>query len=162
VEGLGCGVDGLNINLNFMNDWLTKQIPVYKVYLGWVAILLLLVILGSIFSPFPHRISKAKAEIVKTRSDEQLLVALIKNQAIEINLLTNLNNEFVLSSISAQDQFWIKTNNSGAVIDIWGTPYRMSLAPKTNFIIHSAGPNCKFSDKDDIIFNSVSNDFVKP
>jgi hypothetical protein len=118
--------------------------------------------MGSIFSPFPHRISKAKAEIVKARSDEQLLVALIKNRAIKINLLTNLNDEFVLNSILAQDQFWFKTNNSGAVIDIWGTPYRMEFAPQTNFIIHSAGPNRKFGDADDIVYNSVSNDFVKP
>jgi len=145
-----------------MGNLLTRQIPVYKVYLAWVAFLLLLVIIGSIFNPFPRHISKAKAEIVKTRSDEQLLVALLKNQAIEINLLTNLNNEFVLNSISAQDRFWFKTNNSSAVIDVWETPYRMEFAPQTNFIVHSAGPNRKFGDKDDIIFNSVSNDFVSP
>ena len=32
----------------------------------------------------------------------------------------------------------------------------------TNFIIRSAGPNKIFGDDDDIIFNSLPNDFVKP
>jgi hypothetical protein len=44
----------------------------------------------------------------------------------------------------------------------WQTPYRFELLGPTNFIIHSAGLNQKFGDADDIIFNSASNDFVKP
>ena len=78
--------------------------------------------------------------------------------------LTNLNQQFILDSLSAmnQNQFWIKTNASGEMIDIWQTPYRIELVGRTNFVISSAGKNRKFGDKDDIVFNSASNDFVKP
>jgi len=143
-----------------MDHWLTRQIPVYKVYLAWLALLLFLVIVGSIVNPSPHHISKAQAKIFKTRSDEKFLSFLLENQLAGIGLLAS--NEFVLSSISFQDAFFLATNHSGAVIDIWQTPYKIELVQRTNFIIHSAGPNRKFGDKDDIIFNSISNDFVKP
>ena len=41
-------------------------------------------------------------------------------------------------------------------------PYQIQIVAQTNFVIRSAGPNKKFGDADDIVFNSVSNDFVKP
>jgi len=47
-------------------------------------------------------------------------------------------------------------------VDPWGTPYAVSFPVTNSFIISSAGPNKKFGDKDDIIFNSISNNFVKP
>jgi hypothetical protein len=47
-------------------------------------------------------------------------------------------------------------------VDPWGTPYAVSFSSTNSFIISSAGPDKKFGDKDDIIFNSISNDFVKP
>ena len=78
--------------------------------------------------------------------------------------LTNLDRLFVLNSLFATNQtyFWFDTNTSGEVVDIWQTPYQIDLAGRTNFIIRSAGKNRKFDDGDDIVFNSVSNDFVKP
>jgi hypothetical protein len=48
------------------------------------------------------------------------------------------------------------------MVDPWETPYQIDFLQPTNFIISSAGKNKIFGDKDDIIFNSVSNDFVKP
>jgi len=47
-------------------------------------------------------------------------------------------------------------------LDPWGTPYQIEIFGQTNFIICSAGKNMNFGDKDDIVFNSISNDFVKP
>jgi hypothetical protein len=143
-----------------MANWLFKEIPVYKVYLGWIALLLFLVIVGSIFNPSPYHISKARAKIFKTRSDEKFFVFMLKNQLADIDLLAS--NELVLSSIPVQYNFGFATNQTGAMIDIWQTPYKIEIVQQTNFIIHSAGPNHKFGDADDIIFNSVSNDFVKP
>ena len=146
--------------MNKLLTLLTREIPVYKVYLAWLALLLFLVIIGSIVSPSHYRISEAQAKKIKVRSNEQFIITLLKNQLGSLNLLAS--NEFVLSSSSVQDAFFIATNHSGAVIDVWQTPYKIELVRQTNFIIHSAGPNLKFGDADDIIFNSVSNDFVKP
>jgi hypothetical protein len=41
-------------------------------------------------------------------------------------------------------------------------PFQIEITPPTNFVVRSAGPDKKFGDADDIIFNSVSNGFVKP
>ncbi len=107
---------------------------------------------------------KAKARIIKTRSDERWISQLLEEQAVKTGGLTNLDRRFVLNSLLAanQNNFWFDTNTSGEVVDIWQTPYRIDLAGRTNFIIRSAGKDRQFDDEDDIVFNSVSNDFVKP
>jgi hypothetical protein len=48
------------------------------------------------------------------------------------------------------------------MVDPWETPYQIEFLQQTNFIIHSAGKDKIFGDADDIIFNSVSNNFVNP
>ena len=47
-------------------------------------------------------------------------------------------------------------------VDPWGTPFTISFLSTNAFVIASAGPNKKFGDADDIVFNSHSTDFVKP
>jgi type II secretory pathway pseudopilin PulG len=54
------------------------------------------------------------------------------------------------------------TNQIGEFLDPWGTPYAINFLSTNSFVISSAGKDKIFGDKDDIIFNSVSNDFVKP
>jgi len=85
---------------------------------------------------------------------------LLEGQASEIGGLTNINNQFVLNSLfsTGKNQIWFSTNAAGEVIDIWQTPYQIKLVGQTNFNISSAGPNKKFGDADDIIFNSASNE----
>jgi hypothetical protein len=137
---------------------LFREIPVYKVYLAWLALLLFLLIVSSIFNPSPYR--KASTKNFKTRSDEKFFVFMLKNQLVDLDLLAN--NEFVLSSIPVQYNFGFVTNHSGAMVDIWQTPYKIELVGQTNFVMQSAGKDKIFDTKDDIIFNSLSNDFVKP
>ena len=48
------------------------------------------------------------------------------------------------------------------MVDPWETPYEIKFLQQTNFVISSAGKDKIFGDADDIIFNSVSNDFVGP
>jgi hypothetical protein len=47
-------------------------------------------------------------------------------------------------------------------VDPWGTPFTVNFLSTNSFVISSAGPNKKFGDADDIIFNSASNNFAKP
>jgi len=58
--------------------------------------------------------------------------------------------------------FFNPINSQGELLDVWHTPYQIKIVAQTNFIVRSAGPDQKFGDKDDIIFNSASNGFVKP
>lgn len=52
--------------------------------------------------------------------------------------------------------------NPNEMVDPWETPYKIEFFQQTNFVIRSAGRNKFFGDTDDIVFNSVSNNFVKP
>ena len=59
----------------------------------------------------------------------------------------------------------INSNNLSSnveYLDPWKTPYAINFHSNNRFIISSAGKDKKFGDADDIIFNSASNDFVKP
>jgi hypothetical protein len=157
VERLGRSVDGLKPKFMDKSQWQISR--------GFVKLLLVFFLLWLVAEfLFPANNLRTKAMIIKTRSDERLISTLLGEQAGKTGGLTNLNQQFILDLLLAtnQNQFWLNTNAAGEVIDIWQTPYRIALVRRTNFIISSAGPNRKFGDKDDIIFNSVSNDFVKP
>jgi hypothetical protein len=54
------------------------------------------------------------------------------------------------------------TNKDGQLVDLWNTPYKISFNSTNSFTISSAGNNHAFGDTDDIIFDSRSNNFVKP
>jgi hypothetical protein len=54
------------------------------------------------------------------------------------------------------------TEHPNEMLDPWDTPYQIDFFQQTNFVIRSAGKDKIFGDKDDFIFNSVSNDFAKP
>jgi hypothetical protein len=51
---------------------------------------------------------------------------------------------------------------AGEFLDPWGRPYSIVFSSTNSFVISSAGKDKIFGDQDDIIFNSVSNDFVNP
>jgi len=89
----------------------------------------------------------------------------LEQRAAEIGGLTNIDSGFIFQAVF--NAFHLKnhpdrTNSHGEILDIWKTPFRIKIIPPTNFVVRSAGPDKKFGDPDDIIFNSVSNDFVKP
>jgi len=130
--------------------------------LGLLAIFVLLSWLAGLLLPAGSY--RTKARLIKTRSEERALAHLLEEQAVKLGAITNINNQFILDSLHATSQYqaWFTTNAAGEVLDIWRTPYRIELAGPTNFVIHSAGRNQKFGDADDIVFNSLSNDFVKP
>jgi hypothetical protein len=53
-------------------------------------------------------------------------------------------------------------NTNGEFLDPWGTPYAINFSSTNSFTLSSAGKDKVFGDADDIIFNSVSNNFVQP
>jgi hypothetical protein len=54
------------------------------------------------------------------------------------------------------------TNENGELVDPWKKPYIFSYDGTNGYSISSAGYDQKFGDANDIIFNSASNNFVKP
>ena len=53
-------------------------------------------------------------------------------------------------------------NSGGEFMDPWETPYEIQIYDQTNCTIRSAGPNHTFGDKDDILYDGLKSDFVKP
>lgn len=51
------------------------------------------------------------------------------------------------------------TNAVGEALDMWGTPYRVTIVGQTHFVIRSAGKNEFFGDKDDVVYDSSNNGF---
>jgi len=93
----------------------------------------------------------------------------IRNESIPTNdtihILTNelyFSCGFTFSTRLTTNLFFKSINSQGELLDVWQTPYQIKILAQTNFIIRSAGKDKIFGDADDIIFNSVSNDFAKP
>jgi hypothetical protein len=133
--------------------------------LGLLAIFAFLCWLVS--SGVPTEKEKTKAKVLETRGEERLMGELLEEKASKVGGLTNIPNEFILNPFLTANKyrgisFTTRTNALGEVIDIWQMPFQIKLVGQTNFIIRSAGPDQKFGDADDIIFNSAANDFVKP
>ena len=53
-------------------------------------------------------------------------------------------------------------NGAGELCDPWGTPYEIRFDSTNSFTIVSAGPDRTLSNDDDIVFDSLRNEFVKP
>jgi hypothetical protein len=125
-------------------------------FLGWLTI-----------SGVPTETEKVKAKVLETRVEERSMGELLEQKAYEANGLTNIPNEFILNPFLIANKykgisFTTRTNVLGKLIDFWQTPFQIKFVEQTNFIICSAGPDKIFGDSDDIIFNSISNDLVKP
>lgn len=69
---------------------------------------------------------------------------------------------FAFSTGLTTNLYFNPINSQGELLDVWHTPYQIKIEAQTNFIVRSAGPDKRFGDADDIIFNSASNGFVKP
>ena len=119
---------------------------------------------------FPFLVGGGPAKVPRARSDESQLDASIeeyksafgdyptgKNASVVRVLVRDNPKKLRLFNLGTNS-----TNTNGELIDPWKTPYKIVFDGTNCFTIFSAGPNQTFGDADDIVFNSVSNDFVKP
>jgi hypothetical protein len=114
----------------------------------------------------PHHPAK-KAECMLQESD---LKTAIENYQIAYTKFPTGNHSEIIKCLlgdNPQKVQFININShdlstNGEYLDPWKIPYNISFSSTNSFVISSAGPDKKFGDADDIIFNSISNDFVKP
>jgi len=137
----------------------TMRVWLWFTVIGLILIALILPAIGT------RNIHHAKAKITFTHDEAKKIATLLKQRADETGGLTNIDNGFVFQSLfGASGHYYYdnRTNEQGELLDPWQTPYQIEILAQTNFVVRSAGPNKNFGDVDDIIFNSISNDFVKP
>jgi hypothetical protein len=163
VERLGRGADGVGKLQGAMDKSQMRVRP------GFLLILLaIFALLGWLVGTgVPTEKEKTKAKVLETYVEERSMAELLEEKALASGGLTNVPNEFILNPFLITNKytgisFTSRTNASGEVVDIWQTPFQITFVKQTNFIVRSAGPNSKFGDANDIVFNSVSRDFVKP
>ena len=116
----------------------------------------------------PNHTRRTKAFVIFTRFETKEITTELKQYSITTGGLTNIDNNFVFQAVfgtNGTDNLNYhseQTNSQGQVLDCWKTPYQIKILTRTNFVVTSAGPDGIFGDADDIIFNGISNDFVKP
>jgi hypothetical protein len=108
------------------------------------------------------------------KMQEEAIVSALKSYSMVYGTLPPGNNESIERILRGEDlngknprkiQFLNFQRNAGhlnEMVDPWGMPYQIEFQQKTNPVIRSAGKDKIFGNADDIIFYSISNDFVKP
>jgi hypothetical protein len=148
--------------------------------LGLFVVFVIIPLIASLLLPVYAPSGKLMAKL-HLAHDEEIKISFALNQhAAKIGGITDVDVNFVhdalldtngnfLSKTNTQGQIFNlwrvplnRTNAQGQILDLWKIPYQIEIVARTNFIIRSAGPDKVFGDRDDIVFNSVSNDFVKP
>lgn len=98
-----------------------------------------------------------------TRVWERQIADFLRLRAAETGELANFDNLPILQSVFSNNAAPPPyANSQRELADYWKTPFQIRIVAPTNFIIRAAGPNKRFGDADDIVFDSISNDFVKP
>lgn len=116
----------------------------------------------------PSRSGKIAAKVVATRMELRALAELWKQERPGFTGLPLSTNGALQVALFGDEEktklsnFPYRTNSQGELLDFWKTPFQFEKLGLTNVIIRSAGPNQRFGNKDDIVFHSVSNNFVKP
>jgi hypothetical protein len=141
-----------------------------KRFLSYCLIALPLFLLAIILLPINPRLTKSQLQNMRCRCEVMDIAVGIEkykstyqvypaetNGALWKQLSGDNPQKIVFTAIKARS---ITTN--GEFLDPWGTPYTVSI-PTTNIcVVTSAGRDKMLGTVDDIIFNSISNNFVQP
>jgi hypothetical protein len=154
VERLGRGVDGVKIMK-------LERVVFYGVVTFFVVLLL------AVLTPV-HNYGGENKKVMCRIELSDLRTALNAYHDKYSNYPTGENSHIVSALAGDNPQkivflnFRQTSEHPNEMVDPWKTPYQIDFFQQTNFVIRSAGKDKIFDDKDDFIFNSVSNGFVKP
>ena len=125
------------------------------------------VVLTGMLLPFFSKVKFGRPS--QTQLDIAGLVFALKNYELVYGVYPTGESSNIVSMLAGDNpqktvflNFRRTMKNPNEMVDPCETPYQIKFLQQTNFIIRSAGKDKIFGDADDIIFNSVSNDFVKP
>ena len=110
----------------------------------------------------------------RIKIEEDAIAGALKHYSYEYGVFPAGNTESVERILAGENlngknprqihflNFRPSIEHSNEMVDPWETPYAIDFFPTNSYVISSAGKNKVFGDADDVIFNSLSNDFVKP
>jgi len=157
VEGLGRGADDVK-EYNFKQS---AAIVVVGFALLWACL--------SEFV-FPFLVGGGPANVSRARSDERQLLLGIEHYKREFGTYPAGENASIVRALAGDNPKKLRlihlnansTNESGEFTDPWKMPYKIAFDGTNRVTVSSAGINRSFGNKDDIVFHSGSNNFVKP
>jgi type II secretory pathway pseudopilin PulG len=134
-----------------------------------LVVLILMIVLAALLMPVNPRPSKKQLQRIRCQFEIMDLAVGFEKYKTTYQVYPSGNKLLVWKQLSGDNPQKIifapikagSINTNGDFLDPWGTPYAMNFSSTNNFVISSAGKDKIFGDADDIIFNSVSNDFVK-
>lgn len=154
MEGLGRGVDGVKIMK-------IERLAFYGVATFFILLLLAMIV--------PVNIGGGPAKIPRAKMEEVQLSQGLNNYEITFGAYPSRENSNIVKVLAGDNpqktvflNFRRTSEYPNEMVDPWGTPYAINFSSTNSFVISSAGKDKVFGDADDIIFNSVSNNFVKP
>jgi len=159
MEGLGRGVNGMK------KHSLTQS--VVRVVAGFALLWACLYCFV-----FPYLVGGGPGKVSIACNDERQLLLSIEGYKREFGSYPTGENTSIVRVLTGDNPRKLKliylstnsTNGCGEFVDPWKTAYKIVFEGTNRVAISSAGIDRIFGDADDIIiiFNSVSNDFVKP
>jgi len=119
---------------------------------------------------FPRLAGGGRAKVQRAHFDEIQLSLSIENYKQEFGSYPTGESANVVKVLAGENPKHLRlfyphaksTNRNNEFIDPWETPYRFVFDATNHFKVRSAGVDRTFGDPDDIVFNSVSNNFVQP
>jgi hypothetical protein len=161
VEGLGRGVDGVKIFMNKLQ---------WQVSGKFVVFLIIPFAIWFLFMAFlSTRGNHVSAPNARTRIDEKLLFAGLEQYRQTFGIYPTGDNSNIVRVLAGENprkevflNFIRTAKHPNEIVDSWGTPFQIHFLQETNFAIRSAGKDKNFGTADDIVFQSISNDFVSP
>jgi len=150
----------------------TNHISGKRALLNVLAVVVFVFLLAALLLPTGG--SRKIAKNIKARLDEDAAATALKAYLTTYGNLPVGDAESVERILSGEDlsgknpqkirflNFKRSDEHPNEMVDPWGILYEIKFEVQTNFVIRSAGQDGKFGSKDDIIFNSISNDFVTP
>jgi len=131
-----------------------------------LAFLMVLILIGMFF---PVVGSRSAGKKVLCRLEESDLNRALLQYGKDIGNYPTGENSNIVRILSGDNppktrslSFRRTPEHQNEIVDPWETPCKIEFSHQTNFVIRSAGKNKVFGAAADIIFNSRSNDFVKP
>jgi hypothetical protein len=126
---------------------------------GCCLVLLLVCLVGTLLPDYHNR---RGAKIAVTKRELQSIASALDKYFTTSNSFPAGDSAAMLRTLIGSNSAGTiflnprKTNASGEMLDMWSTPYRIEIAGQTNTVMRSAGPNRRFGDKDDIVFDRTN------
>jgi Type II secretion system (T2SS), protein G len=160
---MGLGTDGVKPKFMIKSQWQISDRFIVMLVVAFGISFLVMQILPMLAGGGPAKVPRA-------RSDERQLLLSMEICKQEFGSYPTGENATIMKLLAGDNAKKMKfinlgilsTNAAGQFVDPWKIPYKIISDGTNCVIITSAGIDQKFGNADDIIFNSVSNDFVKP